>query len=62
MPRALTQGATPCLLQRYTLPTNAITFETDLLGKVTVVGPGAGRVETGFSILTDLLAIERSRA
>lgn len=43
-------------------PTNAITFETDLLGKVTVVGPGAGRVETGFSILTDLLAIERSRA
>lgn len=43
-------------------PTNAITFDTDLLGKVTVVGPGAGRVETGYSILTDLLAIERSRA
>ncbi|MDP6668328.1 MAG: homoserine dehydrogenase [Candidatus Krumholzibacteria bacterium] len=41
-------------------PTNAITFDTDLLGKVTVVGPGAGRVETGYSILTDLLAIERS--
>ena len=43
-------------------PTNAITFDTDLLGKVTVVGPGAGRVETGYSILTDLLAIERSRS
>ena len=41
-------------------PTNAITFDTDLLGKVTVVGPGAGREETGYSILTDLLAIERS--
>jgi homoserine dehydrogenase len=42
-------------------PTNAVTFETDLLGKVTVVGPGAGRVQTGYSILTDLLAIERGR-
>ncbi|MBC8366511.1 homoserine dehydrogenase [bacterium] len=41
-------------------PTNAVTFDTDLLGKVTVVGPGAGRIETGYSILTDLLAIERS--
>ena len=41
-------------------PVNAVTFDTDLLGKVTVVGPGAGRIETGYSILTDLLAIERS--
>ena len=41
-------------------PTNAITFDTDLMGPITVVGAGAGRVETGFSILTDLLAIERS--
>jgi homoserine dehydrogenase len=43
-------------------PTNAVSFETDLLGKVTMVGPGAGRVQTGFAILSDLLAIERSRA
>jgi homoserine dehydrogenase len=43
-------------------PTNAISFETDLLGKVTMVGPGAGRVQTGFAILSDLLAIERSRS
>jgi len=43
-------------------PTNAVTFETDLLGKVTVVGPGAGRIETGYSILTALLTIERSRS
>lgn len=37
--------------------TNALTFTTDLLGDVTIVGPGAGRIETGFSILTDVLAI-----
>ena len=43
-------------------PTNAVTFDTDLLGQVTVVGPGAGRVETGYSILVDLMAIERSRS
>ena len=39
--------------------TNALTLETDLLGEVTIVGPGAGRDETGFSILTDLLKIHR---
>jgi len=40
--------------------TNALTFSTDLLGDVTIVGPGAGRIETGFSILTDLLNIHSS--
>ncbi len=39
--------------------TNALTFTTDLLGDVTIVGPGAGKIETGFAILTDLLAINR---
>lgn len=39
--------------------TNALTFTTDLLGDVTIVGPGAGKVETGFSILSDLLKIQR---
>ncbi len=39
--------------------TNAITFNTDLMGDVTIVGAGAGRIETGFSILTDLIAIHR---
>ncbi len=38
---------------------NALTFETDHLGPVTIVGPGAGRVETGQAILTDVLAIHR---
>jgi homoserine dehydrogenase len=39
--------------------TNAITFVTDLLGEVTLVGPGAGRRETGFALLADLLDISR---
>ncbi len=40
--------------------TNALTFTTDLLGDVTIVGPGAGKIETGFSILTDILSIHRN--
>lgn len=41
--------------------TNALTFTTDLLGDITIVGKGAGRIETGFSILSDLLAIHKSK-
>ena len=37
--------------------TNAILFHTRLLGDVTLIGPGAGRLETGYAILEDLLAI-----
>lgn len=40
--------------------TNALTFSTDVLGNVTVVGPGAGKKETGFSLLTDLLSMHRA--
>jgi homoserine dehydrogenase len=36
---------------------NALTLTTDLLGDVTLIGPGAGRVETGYALLSDLLAI-----
>jgi homoserine dehydrogenase len=39
--------------------TNAITYSTNLLGDVTVVGPGAGRIETGYALISDLLAIHR---
>ena len=39
--------------------TNAITYTTDLLGDVTLIGPGAGRTETGYALLGDLLAIHR---
>jgi len=42
--------------------TNAITFDTDLMGPVTIVGAGAGKIETGFSLLTDILAIHRKLA
>jgi homoserine dehydrogenase len=37
--------------------TNAMTITTDTLGDVTIVGPGAGRRETGFALLIDLIAI-----
>ena len=37
--------------------TNALVFQTDTLSSVTVVGPGAGRRETGFSVLSDLIDI-----
>lgn len=38
---------------------NALTVTTDTLGEVTVVGPGAGRRETGFSLLVDLIKINQ---
>lgn len=40
--------------------TNAITLETDLLGDITLIGAGAGKLETGYAILSDLLAMRRS--
>ena len=39
--------------------TNAMTITTDTLGDVTIVGPGAGRRETGFSLLNDLITIAK---
>lgn len=41
--------------------TNALTFTTDLLGDVTIIGAGAGKIETGYSILTDILEIHRKQ-
>jgi len=38
---------------------NALTFETDLMGPVTIQGAGAGQLETGFSVLIDLINIHR---
>jgi len=40
--------------------TNAIVFSTDLLGDVTLIGPGAGRRETGYALVCDLLAMHRA--
>ena len=36
---------------------NAITFSTDLIGDVTITGPGAGGNETGYAVLSDLLTL-----
>jgi homoserine dehydrogenase len=41
--------------------TNALTFTTDLIGEVTLIGPGAGGVATGFALISDILAIHRGR-
>lgn len=41
--------------------TNAITFDTDLLGEVTLTGPGAGRTETAYSVLNDLSRMTGAR-
>jgi homoserine dehydrogenase len=36
--------------------TNAVTYSTDLLGDITLIGPGAGRMETGYAIIGDILS------
>ena len=41
--------------------TNALTISTDTLGDVTIVGPGAGRKETGYSALIDIIHAGGSR-
>lgn len=41
--------------------TNACTFTTDLLGDVTLVGPGAGRLATGYALVEDLIALRAER-
>jgi homoserine dehydrogenase len=47
-------------LASVTGPTNAATYSTDILGDVTLIGAGAGRLATGYAVLCDLLAIDRS--
>ena len=39
--------------------TNALTLDTDLMGEVTIIGAGAGKIETGYAILSDLFVIQR---
>jgi len=38
---------------------NAVTFETDVTGNVTIIGPGAGAYTAGYAMLTDMLEIHR---
>jgi homoserine dehydrogenase len=42
--------------------TNAITYITRLLGDVTLIGAGAGRLETGYALINDLLIIHSNVA
>jgi len=42
--------------------TNAVSFTSQLLGAVTVSGPGAGRTETAFALLSDIISIHQSIA
>ena len=42
--------------------TNALTFDADRLGPVTIIGPGAGRLTTGCALLSDIIAIQLPRA
>lgn len=42
--------------------TNAITYTTDLLGEITLVGPGAGQIPTAAGLLADILRIHRNLA
>lgn len=42
--------------------TNAVTYTTELLGEVTLSGPGAGKEATGYALVEDLLAIHRAKA
>jgi homoserine dehydrogenase len=39
--------------------TNAAHFTTDYVGEVTLIGPGAGRLPTGYAVIEDILAIYR---
>jgi len=40
--------------------TNAVLLNTGLLGSVTITGPGAGRVETAYALLSDIVAIHNA--
>lgn len=40
--------------------TNALTFDTDLAGEITIVGKGAGGPETASAVLRDLLDIRKT--
>lgn len=48
-------------LARVSGATNAITFSTAYLGDVTLIGPGAGRLQTGMAVIEDLIEIFKSQ-
>lgn len=40
---------------------NAVSIQTDTLPEVTIIGPGAGRLQTGQGLLADLIAVTSTR-
>ncbi|MBL4589845.1 MAG: homoserine dehydrogenase [Alphaproteobacteria bacterium] len=38
---------------------NAITYSTELMGDITLIGAGAGRIETGYAVIEDLIYIAK---
>jgi homoserine dehydrogenase len=48
-------------LSKITGSINAINFTTDILGNIMVSGPGAGKKETGYALLSDLLFVNEKR-
>ncbi len=42
--------------------TNAVTFHTDLVGPVTIVGAGAGKLATAEAVISDLVDVHRAVA
>ncbi|CAL2085374.1 homoserine dehydrogenase [Tenacibaculum sp. 190524A02b] len=41
--------------------TNAIEITTSFLGKIVITGPGAGKLETGYSVFSDVITILKSK-
>jgi homoserine dehydrogenase len=39
--------------------TNAITYSTESLGDIRLIGPGSGRLETGYTVIEDILSIHK---
>ncbi len=48
-------------LARVSGATNALVYTTDYLNDVTIIGPGAGRMQTGYAVLQDLFCIYRAK-
>ncbi|MEM2214760.1 MAG: homoserine dehydrogenase [Candidatus Nezhaarchaeales archaeon] len=55
----LTPVPTTSILAGVSGPLNAMVMETDVLGDVTIIGPGAGRRPTGYALLNDILEISK---
>jgi homoserine dehydrogenase len=57
---APTQVPTTDVLAGVSGALNALRIETDALGEVTIIGPGAGRRPTGYALLNDIIDISKA--